>query len=267
MTADTRQRYRRGDHQQDNVYEIFSDMALLMLAAFIFIFSMLLIFAQMQGQGRSQESEKEITQLRQELEEARQRVLQLQEELNTIAGADVNSQLAKIQASAGWAKGKGKRDFDLFIQGLRNLPGEDLHLVVDATGSMHGATTFLIPVLRLIAIRSGKKLTYVSWFGDKRTGTYHGSMGAMFDRLMNEAPFIGTEETIGRAFTEIARNAPAPGAYLLIGDEPPVDRVHYHAIPAPVFTLPLGNHDSRTEVAFQRLAENTGGRMLQIRLQ
>ncbi len=260
-------RYRRcNDQQQDNIYEIFSDMALLMLAAFIFIFSMMLVFAQMQGQGNSRETQEEVKHLQQQLEEAQQRIHQLQDELNTVAGADVQAQLMKVQASAGWAKGKGKRDFDLFIQGLKALPGEDLHLVIDATGSMHGATSFLIPVLRLIAIRSGKKLSYVSWYGDRQTGTYHGTMGEMFDQLMKDAPFVGTEETIGHTFSEIGRNSPPPGAYMLIGDEPSTDTIHYHAIPAPVFTLPLGNHDSRTEVAFQRLAEYTGGRMLQIQL-
>jgi len=262
-------RYRRRESQQqeDTIYEIFSDMALLMLAAFIFIFAMLLIFSQMQGQGKSQESEAEIAHIKEQLAQAEQRNKQLQEELNTLAGADVQEQLQKVQASAGWDQGEGKRDFDLFIKGLRDLPGKDLHLVLDATGSMHGATSFLIPVLRLIAIRSGKQLSGVSWFGDKRTGTYGGSMGEMFDHLMQDAPFIGTEETIGKAFIDIANNAPAPGAYILIGDEPSTDRIGYHAIPAPVFTLPLGYNDSSTSVAFQKLADQTGGRMLEMKLQ
>jgi len=260
-------RYRRyKNQQQDSIYEIFSDMALLMLASFIFIFAMLLMFSQMQGQGKSQKSEAEIDQIKEQLAEVQQRNRQLQEELNTLAGADVQQQLNKVQASAGWDKGKGKRDFDLFIKGLRTLPGKDLHLVIDATGSMHGATSFLIPVLRLIAIRSGKELSAVSWYADKKTGTYHGSMGEMFDGLMQDAPFVGTEETIGKAFIDIAHNAPVPGAYLLIGDEPSTDRIGYHAIPAPVFTLPLGHNNSSTTVAFQKLSAITGGRMLEMEL-
>ncbi len=261
-------RYRRNKSEgQDSVYEIFSDMALLMLASFVFIFAMLLMFTQMQGQGKSQKSEDEIAALQQALAASKTRNLQLQQELNTLAGADVQKQLHKVQASAGWGEGQGKRDFDLFILGLKQLPGNDLHLVIDATGSMHGATSFLIPVLRLIAIRSGKHLSAVSWYGDKRTGTYSGSMGEMFDHLMQDAPFIGTEETIGKAFRDIAKNAPIPGAYLLIGDEPSTDRIQYHAIPAPVFTLPLGTNNSSTMVAFQYLAKQTGGRMLEMRLQ
>ncbi|MDQ6975900.1 MAG: hypothetical protein Q9M22_04945, partial [Mariprofundaceae bacterium] len=229
--------YRRsGSEQQDTIYEVFSDMALLMLASFIFIFAMLLMFSQMQGQGKSQKSEAEIASLYEQLQASKKRNLQLQEELNTVAGTDVQQQLDKVQASAGWGKGQGKRDFDLFILGLKDLPGQDLHLVLDATGSMHGATSFLIPILRLIAIRSRKNLSAVSWYGDKRTGTYSGTMGEMFDHLMQDAPFIGTEETIGRAFRDIVKNAPVPGAYLLIGDEPSTDRIQYHAIPAPVFT-------------------------------
>ena len=49
------------------------------------------------------------------------------------------------------AVGVGRKDFDLFIDGLKDVPGKDLHLVVDATGSMHGISGFLVPILRLIA--------------------------------------------------------------------------------------------------------------------
>jgi len=249
----------------ENVYEIFSDMALLMLAAFIFLFALILITSELQGRGKSKEAVNEIENLQKQVAELQARNGKLQEEMNQLAGADIGEQMEKVLASAGWGEGQGRRDFELFIEGLRKMPGRDLHLVIDATGSMHGATTFLIPVLRVIALRSGKHLAAVSWFGDKRTGTYTGTMGEMFDNLMQDAPFVGTDETIGHAFQDIARNAPAPGAYLLIGDEPPVDHVHYSAIPAPVFTLPLGSSDSSTKVAFQRIAENTGGRMLELK--
>lgn len=250
----------------DSIYEIFSDMALLMLAAFIFLFALILITSQWQGSGRSQESVQAVEQLKKKLAEAEARNSQLQEELATVAGSDVQKQMEKVLASAGLATGKGRHDFDLFVEGLRHIPGKDLHLVVDATGSMHGVTTFLIPVLRVIVLRSGKRLSAVSWYGDGQTGTYTGSMGEMFDKLMQNAPFVGTDETIGKTFRDIAKNSPVPGAYMLIGDEPPTDRVHYHAIPAPVFTLPLGiDNDSRTKVAFQTIAQQTGGRMLQLK--
>jgi len=247
----------------DNFYEIFSDMALLMLAAFIFLFALILVNAQLQGGGSAQNS-MDIQQLQEQLDQAEQRNRQLEEEMNDLAIADVKSQMDKVLASAGISKGKGKKDFDLFIQGLKDLPGNDLHLVVDATGSMHGVTTFLIPVLRVIAIRSGKHLSAVSWYADRRTGTFTGSMGAMFDNLMQNAPFIGADETIGHAFSKIAKDSPAPGAYMLIGDEPPTDTVHYQAIPAPVFTLPLGLNDAKTIYAYKTMAENTGGRMLKL---
>ncbi|MDQ6997756.1 MAG: hypothetical protein Q9M17_03490, partial [Mariprofundus sp.] len=95
--------------------------------------------------------------------------------------------------------------------------------------------------------------------------TAKGSMGAMFDQLMQEAPFSGSDESIGHAFDAIAQNSPIPGAYLIIGDEPPTDTVHYHTIPAPVFTLPLGSSDSSTKVAYQKIADTSGGRMLELR--
>jgi len=251
----------------ENFYEIFSDMALLMLAAFIFLFALILVNAQLQGGGKSELDSMELERLQQQLAEAEQRNVQLQEEMNELAGKDVKEQMEKVLASAGLSKGKGKRDFDLFIQGLKDLPGRELHLVVDATGSMHGVTTFLIPVLRVIAIRSGKHVSAVSWYADRKTGTYTGSMGAMFDNLMQNAPFIGADETVGAAFREIANTSPVPGAYLLIGDEPPTDSVGYHEIPAPVFTMPLGLNDSSTIFAYKTIAEQTGGKMLKLKFE
>jgi len=242
-------------------------MALLMLAAFIFLFALILVNAQLQGGGESELDRQEVEQLREKLAQTEQRNKQLQEEMNELAGKDVKEQMDKVLASAGLSDGKGKRDFDMFIQGLKDLPGNELHLVVDATGSMHGVTTFLIPVLRVIAIRSGKHLSGVSWYADLKTGTFTGSMGAMFDNLMQSAPFVGADETVGHAFREIAKNAPIPSAYMLIGDEPPTDTVYYHDIPAPVFTLPLGINDSNTIFAYKTIAEQTGGRMLKLNFQ
>jgi len=242
-------------------------MALLMLAAFIFLFALILVNAQLQGGGKEEVNNKEVEQLREQLAEANQRNRQLQEEMNDLAGKDVKEQMDKVLASAGLSEGNGKRDFDLFVAGLRHIPGKELHLVVDATGSMHGVTTFLIPVLRVIAIRSGKHVSAVSWFADGKTGTFTGTMGAMFDKLMQNGPFVGADETIGHTFREIARTSPVPGAYLLIGDEPPTDNVGYHEIPAPVYTLPLGINDSSTLFAYKTIAEQTGGRMLELKFQ
>jgi hypothetical protein len=258
---------KRRTTSPDNFYEIFSDMALLMLAAFIFLFALILINAQLQGSGNSEQSARDAEQMQAKMEELEQRNRQLQEEMNELAGKDVKEQMDKVLASAGLSKGKGKRDFDMFIAGLKDLPGNDLHLVVDATGSMHGVTTFLIPVLRVIAIRSGKHLSGVSWYADRKTGTFNGSMGAMFDNLMQNAPFVGADETVGHAFRKIAQDAPVPSAYMLIGDEPPSDTVYYHDIPAPVFTLPLGINDSSTIFAYKTIAEQTGGRMLKLNFQ
>jgi len=258
-------------------------MALLMLAAFIFLFALILINAQLQGSKRDPVSERELAMLKDELAASEQQNRKLQQELNNLAsvnvqdqlenlqslldGKDVQQQIDKVLLSANMASGKGRKDFDMFVKGLRELPGRDLHLVVDATGSMHGVTTFLIPVLRLIAIRSGKHLSALTWYANRREGTYSGSMAEMFDKLMADAPFVGTDETIGHAFHQIAKNAPVPGAYLLIGDEPPTDTVAYQEIPAPVFTLPLGTSTGITKYAFQKLADETGGRMLELKFQ
>jgi len=251
----------------ENIYEIFSDMALLMLAAFVFIFVMILITSQLQGAGSANVNQQALQQMAAERDAAKEDVVRLQSALATMDGGDMEQQAERVLASAGLSEGKGKRDFDMFIAGLKDLPGNDLHMIVDATGSMHGVTTFLIPVLRLIAIRSGKRLSAVSWFADSKTGTFTGSMGAMLDQLMKDAPFIGEYETIGHALVDVAKGSPTPGAYLLIGDEPPTDRIKYHDIPAPVFTLPLGTSSSSTKVAYQRIADNTQGRMLELKFQ
>jgi len=267
----------------ESPYEIFSDMALLMLAAFIFLFALILINAQLQGSKSDPVSEREMATLKEQLAESEQANRKLHQEINNLASVDAQQQLDNLQSlmdgenvqqqvdkvllSAQMATGKGRKDFDMFIKGLRNLPGKDLHIVVDATGSMHGVTTFLIPVLRLIAIRSGKHLSALTWYANRREGTYEGSMAEMFDKLMADAPFIGTDETIGHAFHHIATASAVPGAYLLIGDEPPTDRVHYHEIPAPVFTLPLGTSTGNTKFAFQKMADETGGKMLELKFQ
>jgi len=258
-------------------------MALLMLAAFIFLFALILINAQLQGSRSDPVSEREMATLKEQLVESEQVNRKLQQEINNLASVDAQQQLDNLQSlmdgenvqqqvdkvllSAQMATGKGRKDFDMFIKGLRNLPGKDLHIVVDATGSMHGVTTFLIPVLRLIAIRSGKHLSALTWYANRREGTYEGSMGEMFDKLIEDAPFIGTDETIGHAFHHIATASAVPGAYLLIGDEPPTDRVHYHEIPAPVFTLPLGTSTGNTKYAFRKMADETGGKMLELKFQ
>jgi len=257
---------RKRNHQETtSIYEVFSDMALLMLAAFIFLLAMILMISRMQGSGESEQTRAQIASLESELAKSNARNIELLQEMTSLVGSDSSKQMDKVLAAAGLGVGQGRKDFEMMIRGLRALPGKDLHLVVDATGSMHGVTAFLIPVLRVIAIRSGKHLSAVSWYADHHVSTYTGSMGQMFDRLMKEAHFVGNEETIGHAFDYLKNKSPIPGAYLLIGDEPPTDTVHYHAIPAPVFTLPLGNSDSSTKVAFKKIADISGGRMLELR--
>ena len=187
----------------------------------------------------------------------------LMNSLDALAGMSADSQMEQALAAVGLASGKNHKDFDVFIKGLRELPGDSLHLMVDATGSMHGASNFVIPVLRVIVIRSGKRLDALTWFSDHRAETYQGSMGTMLDQLIEGAPFTGAEETIGHAF----KYAAAPSAYLLIGDEPPSDRIVYFNIPSPVFTLPIGKDNPDTNWHYKTLAEKTGGKMLHMEFQ
>lgn len=189
----------------------------------------------------------------------------LMQDMEQLTENTPEAQMEHALAIAGLNKGgKNRKDFDLFVLGLKNLPGKDLHIVVDATGSMHGLTSFLIPILRVIVIQSGKQLTAITWFADDAAETYTGTMAEMFDRLMQEAPFVGSDETIGNAFRVAAKSAPPPGAYLVIGDEPSTDRIHYKGIPSPVFTLPIGRDNPDTLWEYEQLAKETHGRMLHL---
>ena len=249
-----------------NIYEMFSDIALLMLATFIFLLVTILITARMAEQYQAPRLKDAIASLQAELNKSEADRTRLIAHMDALASLSSDSQMEEALAGAGLAKGKNRKDFDVFIKGLRDLPGDTLHLLIDATGSMHGVSEFLIPVLRIIVIRSGKKLDALTWFSDGKADTYRGSMGAMFDRLMEGAPFIGANETIGHGFTHAAEHAPVPGAYLLIGDEPPADRIHYFHIPSPVFALPIGRDNPDTNWHYQKLANETGGKLLHLEL-
>ncbi|WP_455218325.1 hypothetical protein [Kaarinaea lacus] len=249
-----------------NTYEMFSDIALLMLATFIFLLVTILITSKMADQYQTPKLKNAVSELQNELEKSRAERERLLADLDSLAGMTTESQMEKALAAAGMQSGKKRKDFDLFVKGLHDLPGSTLHLMIDATGSMHGVSNFLIPILRIIVIRSGKKLDAVTWFSDGKADTFHGTMGAMFDRLMEGAPFIGANETMGHAFRYAAEHSPPPGAYLVIGDEPPADRVVYFNIPSPVFTLPIGKNDPDTMWHYQKLADETGGKLLQLEL-
>ena len=225
-----------------SIYESFSDLALMALGTFIFLFVTIVVTSKLTEMS--------------EIPNLKDRIAKLEEQLNT----DPESQAQSILDAAG----VGRKDFDLFIRGLKDIPGKDLHLVVDATGSMHGVSGFLVPILRLIATRSGKNVSALTWFSDNDVQTYTGTMGDMFDHFMEGAPFTGSNEYIGRAFHAAKADAPRPGAYLLIGDEPSDDSITYSDIPSPVFTLPLGRADPDTEWEYGNIANKTGGKMLHV---
>ena len=246
-----------------NIHESFADVALLMLATFVFLLVTILITSRLAEQNELPRLQKEVEMLRQQLNLAEADKTQLQKNLQRVVITDLEGQVESILKSAGI----GRKDFDIFIEGLRDIPGKDIHLIVDASGSMHGVSAFLVPILRVIVTRSGKDVSALTWFSDQTTQTYMGTMGDMFDHLMSGAPFVGNIETIGRAFRVAEQNAPIPGAYVLIGDEPSDDTIYYSEIPSPVFTLALGRADPYTEHEYRTLAEKTHGKMLLLKFQ
>ncbi len=244
------------------MYESFSDLALLMLAAFIFLFVIILITYRMQDTHEVPRLKKELAAAQTELDRTQKRLKVFQRDISEMNGLSSGAQVEIVLEGAGLDTGQGRKDFELFVEGLRDIPGTTIHMVIDGTGSMHGAATFLIPVLRVIALRSGKDLDAVTWFSDGRGDTYSGSMSAMLDALIDGAPFTGSQETIGAAFKRAEQNADIPSAYILIGDEPSDDRIYYKKIKAPVFTLPLGRINPATRWEYETLAQETGGKML-----
>lgn len=242
-----------------SVYESYSDMVLLMLALFIFLFTVVLMTARLGGGEQTSKLKNQVASLEKKLQQSEHKNQSLAKSLEEMAVSSDGSYLDQIVDSSTF----NAKDFDLFIRGLQELPGHDLHLVIDATGSMHGVTSFLVPVLRVLVAKSGKHLAAVTWYANNSAETYMGTMGEMFDRLIQGAPFVGSMETIGHAFRVATKTAP-PGAYILVGDEPPIDSINYSAIPSPVFTLPLGRSDVGTSREYQIIAQKTGGKMLHL---
>ena len=245
-----------------SIYESFSDLALMALGTFIFLFVTIVITTQISERNQIPRLKKELALLQEQLKLSQAAKDRFKKDLEKIIVTDPEAHTKTILESAG----VNRKDFELFIEGLKDIPGKDLHLVIDATGSMHGVSAFLVPILRLIVSRANKEVSAITWFSDNRFQTYTGTMGDMFDHLMQGAPFTGNVEYIGRAFRTAQENAPRPGAYLLIGDEPSDDTIQYSEIPSPVFTLPLGRSDPDTERDYGILAQKTGGKMLHLDL-
>ena len=253
----------RRRHIDYSNFQIFSDMAMLMLVTFVFLFVLILITSRVAEQEQLPKVKDALALAQETLKQAQEDNDRLTAELGDLAFTSTDAQVERVLQAAGI----GKKDFDLFVEGLKSIPGKSVHMVVDATGSMHGVVNFLIPVLRVIVIRTGKELDAITWFADSAAGTFKGTMGEMLDQLMRGAPFVGSNETIGDAFVRAAENAPVPGAYILIGDEPSDDRIYYRTISAPVFTLPIGKANPSTEFEYQNLADKTGGKMLHLKFQ
>lgn len=258
---------RKRRNSESNIHESFSDLALMMLMTFIFLLVIILITSRTQESVEHPRIKKENAQLKEQLEELEQTNDRLYSELGDVSDAGSEAQLEQVLEAVGLNNAKGRKDFDLFVKGLSEIPGKDLHLVIDATGSMHGVSGFLVPLLRVIVARTHKDVLAITWFSDGKAETYQGTMGEMLDSFIKGAPFVGGNETIGDAFIRAKENAPAPGAYILLGDEPSDDRIYYLDIPAPVFTIPIGRSDPNTWHEYNKLAEKTHGKLLQLTFQ
>jgi len=246
-----------------DIYKSFSDLALMTLGAFLFLFVIITLVSQMSASSKeTSRLNAQLAKIEQQLARSQADQRRLKQDLERLAATSPESEANAILKAAGVTH----KDLELFVQGLKDIPGDNIHLIVDATGSMHGVSGFLIPILRLIINRADKQVSAITWYSDDRFQTDTGTMGEMFDQFMRGAPFTGSFENIGRAFHTAINDAPRPGAYILIGDEPSDDTVEYSNIPSPVFTLPLGRSDPDTERDFGLIAEKTGGKMLHLEI-
>ncbi len=178
--------------------------------------------------------------------------------------------------------GIDKGDLDVFIKGLKDLPGDRLHLVLDATGSMNEKKPFLRIILAVIVAKSGKKLTGITWFAGEEVRGYnqhhqyitttknrvesaYGTQKEMFDKLFEKAPFGGGIENVKQGLEDAAKADPLPTVYLLLGDEGSNDGLPASSL-VPIFTMPVQNVDpavnKRLLQDYQALADLNGGMML-----
>ena len=125
-----------------NIHESFSDVALLMLATFIFLLVIILITSRLSEENELPRLQKEVEKLREQVNRSEADAESLKKSLERIIVTDPETQIEKILEAAS----VGRKDFDLFVEGLKDIPGKDIHLIVDATGSMHGVSTFLVPM-------------------------------------------------------------------------------------------------------------------------
>ena len=168
-----------------NIHESFSDIALLMLTTFIFLLVTIMITSKLAEDNQLPKLKSDVAQLQKALNKAKQNNQRLLGNMNSLIAMTPESQMEQALSAVSMGKSdRNRKDLDVFLKGLKNLPGTTLHLIIDATGSMHGVTTFIVPVLRVIVIRSGKKLDAITWFSDNRSETYRGTMGEMFDHLL-----------------------------------------------------------------------------------
>ena len=99
-----------------NIHESFSDVALLMLATFIFLLVTILITSKMAESHQLPLLKKELAQLQQDLEKFKYDNDRLRSNMEELVGMSPDSQMERALASAGIGNGKNRKDFELFVQ-------------------------------------------------------------------------------------------------------------------------------------------------------
>ena len=122
-----------------NIHESFSDIALLMLATFVFLLVTIMITSKLAEENQLPRLKASVAELEERIKKTEAINQRLLNDIDTMANMSVDSQMEASLEAVGLGKSSNRRkDFDLFVKGLKDLPGNTLHLMVDATGSMHG---------------------------------------------------------------------------------------------------------------------------------
>src|SRR3569832_474311 len=134
-----------------DIYKSFSDLAMMTLGLIIFLFAIIVMTMQLPQNNEVVKLKEEMAKKQEQMQASQADKEQLKKDMDKVVVTDPGKATESILQSAQ----VGRKDYKLFIEGLKQLPGKDLHLVIDATGSMHGVTGFFFFFLRLFVARLG----------------------------------------------------------------------------------------------------------------
>src|SRR5210317_1468289 len=116
---------RKRRSSSTNIHESFSDIALLMLATFVFLLVTIMITSKLAEENQLPQLKASVSELKQQLDEAKSINQRLLGDIDSMVNMTVESQMEHSLEAVGLGKNsKNRKDFDLFVKGLKDIPGE-----------------------------------------------------------------------------------------------------------------------------------------------